>query len=104
VDKLQEAYPEAVIVLATPNFTSYFGNGLEAQSDVGGLMPDYAAAVISLCDEKELLLYDSYNTLGIDSTNYTEYLMDGCHPNEAVRYTMAQGIAELLAPYGNKQK
>ncbi len=104
VDKLKEAYPDAVIVLATPNFTSYFGNGLEAQSDVGGLMPDYAAAVISLCDEKELLLYDSYNTLGINSTNFTEYLADGCHPNEATRYTMAQGIAELLVPYSSKQK
>lgn len=104
VDKLQTAYPDAVIVLMTPNFTSYFGNGLEPQSDVGGLMPDYVAAVTSICDEKDLLLYDSYNLLGIDGTNFTEYLLDGTHPNESTRYTMAQGLAKLLAPLAEEKK
>lgn len=103
VDKLQAAYPDATIVLLTPNFTSYFGNGLEPQSDVGGTMPDYVSAVISICEEKDLLLYDSYNRLGIDGTNYTEYLLDGTHPNEATRYTMAQGLAKLLAPLVEKK-
>lgn len=97
-EKLQEAFPDAVIVLMTPNFTSYFGNGLEPQSAVGGTMPDYAASVISICEEKDFLLYDSYNGLGIDGTNHTEYLMDGCHPNEATRYTMAKELAGLLTP------
>lgn len=96
VDKLQAAYPDAVIILMTPNFTSYFGNGLEPQSEVGGLLPDYAGAVSSLCDEKGLLCYNSYSELDINSTNHTEYLLDGCHPNEATRYVMAQGVAELL--------
>lgn len=102
VEKLQTAYPDAVIVLMTPNFTSYFANGLEPQSDVGGMMPDYVAAVSSLSEEKGLLLYDSYNRLGIDGTNHTEYLLDGCHPNEKTRYTMAQGIAKLLAPIASR--
>lgn len=103
VDKLQAAYPDATIVLMTPNFTSYFGNGLEPQSDIGGIMPDYVSAVISICEEKDLLLYDSYNRLGIDSTNQTEYLLDGTHPNEATRYTMAQGLAKLLAPLAEQK-
>lgn len=96
VDKLQTAYPDAVIVLMTPNFTSYFGNGTEPQSAVGGMLPDYAGAMNSLCDEKELLCYNSYSKLPIDSTNHTDYLLDGCHPNEETRYAMAQSIAELL--------
>ncbi len=104
VDKLQASYPDAVIILMAPNFTSYFGNGLEPQSDVGGLLPDYVAAVHSICEEKGLLIYDSYSKLGIDSTNHTEYLLDGCHPNEATRYTMAQGLAELLAPFTADKK
>lgn len=104
VDKLQTAYPDAVIILMAPNFTTYFGNGLEPQSDVGGLLPDYVAAVNSIGEEKELLVYDSYSRLGIDSTNHTEYLLDGCHPNEATRYTMAQGLAKLLAPYAEEKK
>lgn len=104
VDRLQEAYPDAVIVLMAPNYTSYFGNGLEPQSDVGGMLPDYVAAVLSLCDEKGLLCYNSYNELPIDSTNYTEYLLDGCHPNEATRYRMAQGVADLLRSAAEQSK
>ena len=104
IDKLQTAYPDAVVVLMTPNFTSYFGNGLEPQSDVGGLMPDYVAAVTSISDEKDLPLYDSYNRLGIDGFNFPEYLLDGTHPNETTRYTMAQGLAKLLAPLAENKK
>lgn len=96
VEKLQTEYPDAVIVLMTPNFTSYFGNGLTAQSEVGGVLPDYAAAVISLCEEKDLLLYDSYGKLPIDSVNFPEYLLDGTHPNENTRLIMARGLAKLF--------
>lgn len=96
VDRLQAAYPDAVIVLMAPNYTSYFGNGLEPQSEIGGMMPDYVAAVLSLCEEKGLLCYNSYNELPIDGSNHTEYLLDGCHPNESTRYLMAQGVADLL--------
>lgn len=96
VDKLQTAYPDAVIILMAPNFTSYFGNGLEPQSETGGILPDYVAAVTSICEEKNLLLYNSYSELGIDGANYTEYLLDGTHPNDATRFVMAQGVAKLL--------
>lgn len=98
IEKLQTAYPDAVIVLMSPNFTSYFGNGLNPQSDEGGLLLDYVAAMDSLSTAYELPFYNSYTELGIDSTNHAEYLMDGCHPNEATRYTMAEGLAELLLP------
>lgn len=98
VEKLQTAYPDAVIILTTPNYTTYFGHGLNPQSDVGGIMPDYVSAVISICEEKDLLLYDSYNRLGIDGNNHRKYLSDGSHPNAATRYIMAQELAELLTP------
>lgn len=96
IEKLQNAYPDAVIILMTPNFTALFENGLQPLSDAGGQLPDYTGAVISICDEKGLLFYDSYELLGIDGNNHTEYLLDGCHPNESTRYTMAQGLAELF--------
>lgn len=96
VDKLQAAYPDAVIVLMAPNFTSYFGCGLEPQSEEGGILLDYVAAMTTICEEKNLLFYNSYTELGIDNSNHTEHLMDGTHPNEGTRYIMAQGLAELL--------
>lgn len=96
VEKLQEAYPDALILLMTPNFTSYFGNGLEPQSDVGGLLPDYVTAAVALSEEMDTLLFDSYTRLGIDSTNHSQYLVDGTHPNDATRYVIAQHLADLL--------
>ena len=100
IEKLQDAYPDAVIMLMSPNFTTYFESGQRIMSDAGGQLTDYVSAVISICDEKNLLLYDSYHLLGIDDSNYTEYLLDSCHPNEATRYMMAQGLAELIDTMG----
>ncbi|MCH5275046.1 MAG: SGNH/GDSL hydrolase family protein [Lachnospiraceae bacterium] len=96
IEKLQNAYPDAEIILLSPTFTSHFENGLQPLSDVGGQLPDYVAAAISICDEKGLYYYDSYNLLGIDANNCATYLPDGCHPNEATRYIMAQEIAKLI--------
>lgn len=96
VEALQAAYPDAVIVLMTTNFTSYFGNGSQPQSAAGGTLPDYVAATISLAEEKGLVLYDDYSGLGIDGSNYTEYLLDGTHPDEATRFTMASELAKKL--------
>lgn len=104
VDRLRTAYPDAPIILMTPNYTNYFGNGLEPQSDAGGLLPDYVAAVMSMDAGDGVLVYDSYGRLGIDETNFTEYLLDGCHPNEATRFTMAQGLAGLLEPLAQDRK
>lgn len=102
VEKLQAAYPDAVIVLMTTNFTSYFGNGSEPQSEAGGTLPDYVAATISIAESKDLLLYDDYTGLGIDSTNHTEYLLDGTHPNEVTRFRMAGDLARLLSPLADR--
>ncbi|MBR1772003.1 MAG: SGNH/GDSL hydrolase family protein [Lachnospiraceae bacterium] len=104
INKLSEAYPDAVIVLMTPNFTNYFGCGLEPQSDVGGLLPDYVGAVVSIAEANDYLLLDNYTTLGIDIDNHTEYLLDGTHPNESTRYTIAQNLARLMLPYGKEPK
>ncbi|MBE5864688.1 MAG: SGNH/GDSL hydrolase family protein [Lachnospiraceae bacterium] len=96
IENLQAAYPDAMIILMTPNFTNYFGNGLEPQSDEGSILLDYVAAMDNLSTTYDLPLYNSYTELGIDGTNHTEYLQDGCHPKENTRYTMAQGLAELV--------
>ncbi len=104
IEKLQTAYPDAVIVLMTPNYTTYFGNGLNPQSDEGGILLDYVAAIDNLSTTYDLPLYNSYTELGIDSTNFNEYLLDGCHPNETTRYTMAQGLAELFGELTDKEK
>ncbi len=96
IEDLQGAYPEATIVLMTPNYTSYFNNGMEPQSETGGLLVDYIAAMDMISMDYELPLYNCYTKLGINDGNHLEYLQDGCHPNETTRYMMAQDLAELM--------
>ncbi len=94
---LQEAYPSARIVLCTPNFTSYFGNGREAQSEEGGILEDYAHAALAVAAEMDIEVLDNYGDLGITPDNHGEYLVDGCHPNAACRFLIGRNLAFLLS-------
>ena len=96
VEKLQAAYPDAVILLVSPNFTNYFSSGQDPQSDEGGSLPEYINAMKELSEEKSLLFYNSYTALPIDIENHTEYLADGVHPNEATRFLMAQDLTKYF--------
>lgn len=99
IEKLKAAYPEAVIIMMTPNFTSYFANGTEPQSEVGGMLPEYVEAMISIGYEYDIPVYIDYVDLGIDRENWTQYLMDGCHPNETTRYIMASDVAKMMLDF-----
>lgn len=99
---LQEAYPDAPIILATPNFTSYFGNGTEYREGASHTLEDYANAVISLSEELHVELVDNFNELDINAENHFQYLSDGCHPNETGRFLMGQRIAAKLAEFLTK--
>lgn len=96
IENLQTAYPDATIVLMTPNFTANFDNGETPQSENGGTLLDYIATMESISTEYGLPLYNSYDKLGIDSQNHFDYLQDGCHPNEATRFVMAKDLAKLM--------
>lgn len=96
IEALQEAYPDAVIILMTPNFTSYFDNGSTAQSENGGTLADYVEVLKTLSATYQLPFYNTYEELDINSTNHTEYLADGCHPNEKTRFLMAGELAKLF--------
>ncbi|MCH5342753.1 MAG: SGNH/GDSL hydrolase family protein [Acetatifactor sp.] len=97
VGKLREVYPDCKIILATPNFTSYFGAGKDINSDVGGQMTDYVDAVLALSEELDLDCMNNYVDFGITNENHGLYLEDGCHPNVSLRYTYGQHIIEKLS-------
>lgn len=94
--KLQKAYPDSIILLMTPNFCSYFKNGTEPQSSVGGQLADYADAMLTLSEELGIRCLDIYRSLGINASNHGQYLEDGCHPNEWGRYLIGQRILQAL--------
>lgn len=97
VSKLREAYPDCRIILATPNFTSYFEAGKEIKSDVGGQLTDYVDAVLALAEELDVDCMNNYVNFGVDNQNHGLYLEDGCHPNVSLRYIYGQHIIEKLS-------
>lgn len=94
VKMLQDAYPDAHILLNTPNFTDYFDNGTEPHE--GYVMVDYVNALKELAKELNIALLDNYNELGITAGNIRTYSDDGCHPNEVGRFLIGQRIAMKL--------
>lgn len=96
ITSLQEAYPDAQIILMAPNFASYFNNGTDKNSATGGILTDYVNAVVNLGTEYNLDVLNNYADLGINADNHHIHLIDGCHPNEATRFTMGKRIALIL--------
>lgn len=97
VQELREKFPDSRIILTTPNFTTYFHNGMDYMSEYNHTIVDYVDALISLADELNVELLDNYNEMGIDADNHINFLSDGCHPNENGRFLMAERIARKLS-------
>lgn len=96
VKQIQEAFPNAKILLMTPNFTSYYGNGTEHRYDAHHTLKDYTDTLFAVAQELDVLLLDNFNELGINADNHSHYLSDGCHPNETGRFLIGQRIALKL--------
>lgn len=96
IARLREAFPEAQFLLLTPTPNIYhdFGNG--KGSDEGGTLVDYVNSILSLGEEYQIPVLNSYKTLGITRQNYQYKLLDGCHLNEATRYEMGKQIIRTL--------
>lgn len=94
IQALREAYPDAQILLNTPNFTVLFENGTEPHSS--HVLADYVNALKEVATELNVDLLDNYNELGIHEENEEMYLSDGCHPNERGRFLIGQRIAWKL--------
>lgn len=96
VRALQEAYPEAEIFLLTPTYTTYFSEGMEINSEVGGVLSDYVEAAACVADDMGIHLINSYADSGINAGNQGMYLADGCHPNETGAFFLGTYILESI--------
>lgn len=96
VKALQEAFPEARILLATPNLSINFEFGEGIQSEVGGKLQEYADAVIALGAELEVEVLDNFREFPVQKEKYWELLADGTHPNEQGRFLMGTRIIHKL--------
>ena len=93
---LKEVYPNADILLLTPNKTIEFEGGEEIRSEIGGKLQDYADAVIALADELDVEALDNFHELPVDKDKHCELLEDGTHPNEQGRFLIGTRITESV--------
>jgi len=93
---LKEAYPDADILLLTPNKTIEYGAGEQIQSEIGSKLQDYADAVINLADESDVEVLDNFHELPINIEKYWELLEDGTHPNGQGRFLIGMRIADRI--------
>ena len=96
VSTLQTSYPEAEIILLTPNKTIQFNFGEDKQSDEGGKLEDYANTLLSLGEELNVYVLDNYRDIPINLEKHWELLADGTHPNEQGRFLMGQSLSKKL--------
>ena len=96
IDRLQNTYPNAQIILMTPNYVEIFEHGTLDNSGKGFVFKDYVEAVLELAAEKKLQVIDVYKELGITAENTGTYLADGCHPNYYGRFKIGEMIWECM--------
>ncbi len=94
---LQEARPDADILLAAPTFCATFSNGTEINSSEGGVLRDYADKALEIAEELHIRAVDPYAELGVNEANSEDYLADETHFNEAGRFLFGEYLTEKLA-------
>lgn len=97
IHKLQTDYPDAEILLMTPNFVTAFTNGTEQLSEKGGILTEYVDTAIEIANEYNIICLNNYTNLGINEMNANVYLADGVHLNETGRFLLAKRIMERIA-------
>lgn len=97
VKALKEAYPDAYIILAAPNYISYYEHGQDINGEQGGRLTDYVETAGNVAEEMELSFLNSYTELGMNADNCSDYLADEVHLNEEGRFLLAERIIESIA-------
>lgn len=96
IRSLQQAYPDAEILVMAPTWTSYFSQGNDRMSEEGGILTEYVDMAVRVSEEMGVYCMNNYVDLEIDESNYTDYLADGCHLNETGRFLLAERIIAFV--------
>lgn len=92
---LKEAYPEAIIMLQTPNYITIFSDGTEIMGE-GGVLTDYVDAAVGVAQDMGITCINNYADSGINENTKGQYLVDGCHPNEAGALLLGKRILDEM--------
>lgn len=91
---IRENSPDSQIILCTPIYCGYATD----ESDEPGVihLQEYVDAVFALAEELDVDVLDNFYAMGVNSSNYEEYLLDMVHPNEKYRFMIAQKVIESI--------
>ncbi len=105
VQRLRSAFPDAVIVLCSPNYAqfwgkdgSYLGDG-NVVSNGGGKLVEYYRVCGNVSADMHTLFLNAYEGIGLDTYSASEYLEDGIHLAEKGRRKYAEKLSQVILEY-----
>lgn len=105
VNALKKAYPDAVIVLCSPNYAQFWGsNGAylgdgNMVNNGGGTLAEYYRVCGNVSADMQTLFLDAYEGIGLDTYTADDYLEDGIHLSVKGRAKYAQKLSEVIMNY-----
>ena len=97
IELIQETYPDLEIVLVTPPYCHLEGRESGLTEDFGGgTLEEYVELEKEIGEDYGVIVIDAFWELGIDDTNYQEYMEGGLHLNKAGRELYGRFLAEQM--------
>lgn len=81
--EIKGIFPQAQILITSPNYASYFPIPVKNMGEKA--LYNYASIACDVAVGQGTLCVDAYDNLGVDAYNADEYLEDGIHLNEKGR-------------------
>lgn len=99
VQSLQDAYPDAEILIVSSNFITAFDNGTAHNNELNEVLSDYVTAAEETATAMNTAFLNANASLQWDAQNATGYLADAVHPNEEGRFLFGQAIIKALEEF-----
>lgn len=96
VQSLQEAYPDAEILIVSSNFITAFDNGTAHNNEWNEVLSDYVTAAEETATAMNTAFLNINESLQWNAQNAAGYLADAVHPNEEGRFLFGQAIIKAL--------
>lgn len=102
IDNLKRYYPDAQIILCSPNYAQFWGsNGAflgdgNMVNNGGGTLAEYYRVCGNVSSEFHTLFLNAYEGIGLDTYTADEYLEDGIHLSEKGRFEYARILSSII--------
>ena len=96
VQSLQDAYPDAEILIASSNFITAFDNGTAFNNDLDETLNDYVTGAEETAAAMNVFFLNTNAALQWNPQTAACYLVDAVHPNEEGRFLFATAIIKAL--------